>query len=91
MSHAIIVERVSKSFGKKKVLEDVSLQVPKGVVFALLGENSAQIDANSRLARLSIASIPVAFACVASIRSVNRSTSAVPWGTFPMHQVYTNG
>ena len=41
MSHAIIVERVSKSFGKKKVLEDVSLQVPKGVVFALLGENGA--------------------------------------------------
>lgn len=41
MSHAITVERVSKSFGKKRVLEDVSLQVPKGVVFALLGENGA--------------------------------------------------
>ncbi len=41
MSQAINVEHVSKSFGKKCVLDDVSLQVPKGVVFALLGENGA--------------------------------------------------
>ncbi len=41
MSFAINVEHVSKSYGKKRVLDDVSLQVPKGVVFALLGENGA--------------------------------------------------
>ena len=41
MSFAINVEHVSKSFGKKRVLDDVSLRVPKGVVFALLGENGA--------------------------------------------------
>ncbi len=41
MTLAINVEHVSKSFGKNRVLDDVSLQVPTGVVFALLGENGA--------------------------------------------------
>lgn len=41
MTHAITVEHVSKSFGRNRVLDDVSLAVPTGVVFALLGENGA--------------------------------------------------
>ncbi len=41
MSAAITVDRVSKSFGRKSVLSDVTLEVPTGVVFALLGENGA--------------------------------------------------
>lgn len=38
---AIAINHVSKTFGKRAVLKDVSLGVPKGVVFALLGENGA--------------------------------------------------
>ncbi len=37
----ITVQRVSKRFNKRLVLKDVSLEVPAGCVFALLGENGA--------------------------------------------------
>lgn len=37
----IEISQVNKSFRRKAVLNDVSLSVPKGVVFALLGENGA--------------------------------------------------
>ncbi|MCA9129059.1 MAG: ABC transporter ATP-binding protein [Planctomycetales bacterium] len=39
--NAIEIKGVSKRFGKRSVLHDVSLNVPTGVVFALLGENGA--------------------------------------------------
>lgn len=41
MSEVISVNNVSKRFGKRMVLENVSMKVPSGVVFALLGENGA--------------------------------------------------
>ena len=41
MSEMIRVNNVSKRFGKRAVLNNVSFQVPSGVVFALLGENGA--------------------------------------------------
>ena len=41
MSEVISVNNVSKRFGKRTVLDNVSLKVPSGVVFALLGENGA--------------------------------------------------
>lgn len=41
MNHVISIENVSKKFGRQTVLDDVSFQVPRGVVFALLGENGA--------------------------------------------------
>lgn len=41
MSEAISIENVSKRFGRRTVLDRVSLAVPQGVVFALLGENGA--------------------------------------------------
>jgi ABC-2 type transport system ATP-binding protein len=41
MSEMIRVNNVCKRFGKRTVLNNVSLQVPAGVVFALLGENGA--------------------------------------------------
>ncbi len=41
MNHVIDAQRVTKRFGRRTVLKDVSLQVPAGVVFALLGENGA--------------------------------------------------
>ncbi len=41
MSEVINVNNVSKRFGKKTVLDKVSMNVPSGVVFALLGENGA--------------------------------------------------
>ena len=37
----IRLQGVSKSFGQKRALDQVSLDVPPGVVFALLGENGA--------------------------------------------------
>ncbi len=41
MSELIRVNNVSKRFGSRTVLNNVSLKVPAGVVFALLGENGA--------------------------------------------------
>lgn len=41
MSEVITLEKANKSFGKQQVLQDVSLHVPSGCVFALLGENGA--------------------------------------------------
>lgn len=41
MSDVIRVDQINKRFGKVQVLDRVSLQVPQGVVFALLGENGA--------------------------------------------------
>ena len=41
MSEVISVNNVSKRFGSRTVLDNVSLKVPAGVVFALLGENGA--------------------------------------------------
>jgi ABC-2 type transport system ATP-binding protein len=41
MTHAIEIEKVSKHFGRKHALKDVSFTVPTGSVFALLGENGA--------------------------------------------------
>lgn len=40
-SAVIALDRVSKRFSRRLVLNDVSLQVPSGCVFALLGENGA--------------------------------------------------
>jgi ABC-2 type transport system ATP-binding protein len=37
----IDINGLRKSFGKKEVLRDVSLKIPSGCVFALLGENGA--------------------------------------------------
>ena len=40
-AHVIVIEHVSKKFGRHTALEKVSLTVPSGCVFALLGENGA--------------------------------------------------
>ena len=41
MQSTITLNNVTKSFGKTKALDRVSLEIPSGVVFALLGENGA--------------------------------------------------
>ena len=41
MSSVIKLSDVSKNFGRKQALDHVNLEVPSGVVFALLGENGA--------------------------------------------------
>lgn len=41
MKPVIQLDRVSRTFGKKLALNNVSLEVPQGCVFALLGENGA--------------------------------------------------
>jgi ABC-2 type transport system ATP-binding protein len=41
MAHAIRLDNVTKQFGAQKALDGVSLDVPAGTVFALLGENGA--------------------------------------------------
>jgi ABC-2 type transport system ATP-binding protein len=41
MDTVIRLEHVTKRFGAEVALDDVSLDVPRGVVFALLGENGA--------------------------------------------------
>ena len=41
MNAVISLKNISKSFGQNRALDDVSLDIPKGVVFALLGENGA--------------------------------------------------
>jgi ABC-2 type transport system ATP-binding protein len=41
MTAVIEFDSVCKSYRRKKVLDNVSFEVPVGVVFALLGENGA--------------------------------------------------
>ncbi len=41
MSQVVRLENVSKSYGATKALDHVSLEIPSGCVFALLGENGA--------------------------------------------------
>lgn len=41
MKAVISLQNISKSFGKTRALIDVTLDIPEGVVFALLGENGA--------------------------------------------------
>jgi len=41
MSHVIEFANVSKHYGQTKAVDNLSLHVPRGVVFALLGENGA--------------------------------------------------
>lgn len=41
MSEVISIDQVTKFYGRRKVLDDVSLKVPAGVVYAILGENGA--------------------------------------------------
>ena len=41
MKAVISLQNISKSFGKNRALIDVCLDIPQGVVFALLGENGA--------------------------------------------------
>lgn len=41
MPSAALLEQVTKNFGNNTALDNVSLDVPRGVVFALLGENGA--------------------------------------------------
>ena len=49
MSAVIELNHVTKNYGTNAALSDVSLEVPSGVVFALLGENGAGITTAIRL------------------------------------------
>ena len=55
MEAAVVIRRLVKSFGSKPVLRGLDLKVPKGSIFALLGENGA---GKSTLMRLLIGAIP---------------------------------
>ena len=41
MKHSIRLTNVTKRYGKQTALDDVTIEVPKGTVYALLGENGA--------------------------------------------------
>ena len=41
MQPVIRLDRVTKSYGSQRALDSLSLDIPPGVVFALLGENGA--------------------------------------------------
>ena len=46
MSEAVIdIQSVAKRFGRKRVLDTLSLSVPKGQTFAFLGRNGARYGA----------------------------------------------
>ena len=41
MSNAIVTERSTKYYGRQRVVDDLSLRVPYGTVYGLLGRNGA--------------------------------------------------
>lgn len=41
MSNAIVTERLTKYYGRQRVVDDLSLRVPYGTVYGLLGRNGA--------------------------------------------------
>ena len=43
MENAIQLTNVSKAFGKFKAVDNLSLSVPRGAMFGLLGPNGAEI------------------------------------------------
>ncbi|HOP69422.1 MAG: ABC transporter ATP-binding protein [Dethiobacteria bacterium] len=49
MEYAIQTERLSKSFGGRRVLRDINLQVPKGSIFGFIGPNGAGKTTTIRL------------------------------------------
>jgi len=52
MQSVIELVQVTKRYGKQTALDAVSLSVPPGVVFALLGENGAGKTTAIRLTRI---------------------------------------
>ncbi len=50
MQSALSLNQVTKTFGSHRALDRVSLEVPQGVVFALLGENGAGKTTSIKLA-----------------------------------------
>jgi len=55
MSELLRIERLSKSFGRKRVLEDFGLAVESGRVYGLLGRNG---EGKTTLARILMGVIP---------------------------------
>ena len=55
MEIAVVIRRLVKSFGSKQVLRNLDLDVPKGSIFALLGENGA---GKSTLMKLLVGALP---------------------------------
>jgi ABC-2 type transport system ATP-binding protein len=55
MEPVVVIRRLVKSFGSKPVLRGLDLDVPKGSIFALLGENGA---GKSTLMRILVGLIP---------------------------------
>ena len=49
LEYAIQTERLSKSFGGRRVLRDINLQVPKGSIFGFIGPNGAGKTTTIRL------------------------------------------
>ena len=41
MENILTVNNICKSYGKKKVLDDVSIRIPKGSIYGLIGKNGA--------------------------------------------------
>lgn len=72
MSAAIRLDRVSKRFGSQVALDDVSLEVAPGTVFALLGENGAGKSTAIRI-MLGLADPDAGHASVFGMESVKHS------------------
>ena len=41
MTHVLSLKNVTKTYGSTRAMNNMTFEVPKGVVFALLGENGA--------------------------------------------------
>jgi ABC-2 type transport system ATP-binding protein len=41
MSDAIVIHRLTKSYGRRRVVDNLSLRIPRGTVYGLLGRNGA--------------------------------------------------
>lgn len=72
MSNAIRLDHLSKRFGSQLALDDVSLEVASGTVFALLGENGAGKSTTIRLL-LGLAEPDSGHASVFGMESVTHS------------------
>ena len=84
---AIGIERLTKRFGKQTAVDGLSLSVPHGSIFSLIGENGAGKTTTIQMLLGLVQPDAAGSTCWGSTRPGRASTSAGEWVTSPKSPV----